>query len=404
MPRKIRALGHKYVLLTSSPDFYSAFAPEGEEHPVTDLADEVVTCDTNDLGELIGACAAVKRRRAVDGVLSSCDYYLKAVAEVAAALNLPSSPVAAVTAATNKFLMRRALKEKGVPGPRFFLARSAAEAAAAAEEAGFPLIVKPADMNGSELVQKVNDPDALVKAVEMVNATAVNTRNQARFPGALIEEYLPGEEFSVECCIFDGDVFVLGITDKKLGGRDKVVEVGHMFPADIHPEEASALKNHVKEALLAIGYSNGVAHVEARLTPQGPRIIEINARIGGNYISDLVERVTGISPLTQMIQIALGQPPDLPERLSNQGPESAAIAFVLPLESGILKGYDGEDEMKNSPGVVSGVLASAGKKVASPNNNDCYLGHVICVDNKGLRAGCLAAQALSRLTPIVEKT
>ena len=403
LPRKIRELGHNFVLVTRSPGFYSDYAPENEEHPVVALADEIVTCDTNDIAELIRVCGSLRDRRAVDGVLSSCDYYIKAVAEVANALKLPSSPVEAVSAALNKYLMRKTLQEKGVPTPRFFLARSELDAPEAAEQVGFPLIVKPADMNGSALVQKSNDLQTLKKGIALINASSVNTRNQTRFPGALVEEYLPGEEFSVECCSFGGKVHVLGITDKKLGGRDGVVESGHMFPADISRQDAVGIEKHVTDALEAVGYVNGVAHVEVRLTPRGPRIVEINPRIGGNYISDLVERVTGVSPLTQMVQVALGESPDLPGSIPPaKRPESAAVAFVLPSGPGILAGYDGRNQTERSPGVVDCVLAPVGKKASAPEDNDCYLGHVICVDPNGLRAGEMADTALSHLKPRID--
>lgn len=403
LPKKIRELGHRFILVTRSPDFYSRYAPKGEEHPVVALADEIVTCDTNDIQELVRVCGNVLGRRKVDGVLSSCDYFIRAVAEVAQTLGLPSSPVDAVSVAVNKYLMRKTLAEKGVPTPKFRLAHSSDDAASAAREIGLPLIVKPADMNGSALVQKANDVDSLAKGIALINECTVNSRNQDRFPGALLEEFLPGEEFSVECCAYGGEVHVLGITDKKLGGRDNVVETGHMFPADIAQQDENAIKKHVSDALNAIGYNNGVAHIEVRLTPQGPRIVEINPRIGGNYISDLVERVTGVSPLTQMIQVALGESPDLPcDENSPRRPKSAAVAFKLPATTGILEGFEGQSAMEQAPGVVAWALSAKGKKVLPPDDNDCYLGHVICIDYDGLHAGDMATEALSRLQPIVD--
>jgi argininosuccinate lyase len=172
-----------------------------------------------------------------------------------------------------------------------------------------------------------------------------------------------------------------------------------MFPADISESEAQSIRHHVTEALEAIDYTDGSAHVEVRLTPQGPRIIEINPRIGGNYISELVERVKGVNPLTQMVQIALGEEPDSADK--NTGVKSAAVAFLVPKSAGKLIGFRNESGMAKSPGVVRHSLSEIGTLVADPNDNDCYLGYVITEDREGLKAGNMASGALELLTPLV---
>jgi argininosuccinate lyase len=404
LPRRIRELGHTFILVTKDPDFYSKYTPPGEkQHPVVALADDVVVCDTNDMNMLMDTCGKLCGRRTVDGVITSCDYYLKTAATVADALGLPSNPVKALDASTNKYLMRVAHREKGLPSPRFVLAKREDDAAEAAQEVGLrehgKAVVKPADMNASTLVQKVESIDEMKAAISAVLVVSQNSRGQERFKGALVEEFLPGEEFSLECCAWKGNIRILGITDKKLGGRDGVVETGHMFPADIPESGARSLEHCVTEALKAIDYTDGVAHVEARLTPQGPRIIEINPRIGGNYISELVERVKGVNPLTQMIQIALGEEPDCLDK--NTGVKSAAVTFIIPKNTGTLVGFHGEPEMAASLGVVRYSLSMTGTNVVSPDDNDCYLGYILTEDREGLGAGEMASNAVDRLIPSV---
>ncbi len=400
LPLKIRELGHRFIFLARKPSFYADYAPEGErQHPVLALADEVVTCDTNDIGALIDATKPLLQRCPIDGVITSCDYYLKAVSELASAFGLPSSPVSALSASLNKYLMRVIHKEKGLSGPRFALALSVNDALRTAEEVGFPAIVKPADMNGSTLVQKVGNIAQLKDAISAINAIPENTRGQMRFPGALTEEYLEGEEFSVECYAYRGDLRTLGVTDKKLGGRDGVVETGHMFPARLPQTARESVEKQALDSLKAIGYTDGVAHVEIRLTSDGPRVIEINPRIGGNYISELVERVTGVSPLVQMIQIALGEEPVRPEK--DFKTKSAAVAFVLPRNAGVLSGFEGGEGLARAQGVARCVLSPSGSKVASPDDNNCYLGYVITEDKEGLGAGDAASRALENLRPVV---
>jgi argininosuccinate lyase len=160
LPRKIHELGHTYILVTKDPDFYSKYAPPGEkQHPVVALAGEVRICDTNNIDTLIETCKKLHEQRAIDGVITSCDYYLKTTAMVADTLGLPSNPVKALDASTNKYFMRVAHREKGLPSPRFVLAKSEEDAGGAAEEVGLQehgkAVVKPTDMNASTLVQKV---------------------------------------------------------------------------------------------------------------------------------------------------------------------------------------------------------------------------------------------------------
>lgn len=398
LPRKIREMGHGFVLVTRDPEFYHRYVPSGERHPVVALADDVVVCDTNNLSALTDACREVCGGFRPDGVITSCDYYIGAAAEVAANIGLPSAPPRAVSRAVNKYLMRCAHREAELPTPRFFLALAADDAAAAAATTGLPAVVKPADMNGSTLVRKVESVEELREAIAAVLALPENSRGQKRFEGALVEEFLQGEEFSAECAVRNGRVHVLGMTDKQLGGRCTVVEAGHMFPARIPEETERCAADFVEAALLGIGYDNGVAHVEFRVTPKGPRIIEINPRIGGNYISELVERVTGVSPLTQMVQLAIGEAPDLAAE-GTERPRSAAVAFVLPERAGILSGWDGEEDMASSPGVVRSFLAPAGTAATNPDDNDCYLGYVIAQDMHARNAGDLASRAVRALRP-----
>lgn len=401
LPRKIQEMGHRFLLVTRDPEFYRKYAPSGGEHPVLELADEIVVCDTNSLSDLLRACEDVRSRRPVDGVITSCDYYIEAAAEAASALSLPSNPVESVSRSVNKYFMRRTHASKGVPSPRFALALSPDDSEAIAAVTGLPAIVKPADMNGSALVRKVETVEAMKEAVSSVLSLRENTRGRERFRGALVEEFLRGEEFSAECCVVGGEVHILGVTDKQLGGKSGVVETGHMFPARMAQDEERSVRECVASALEAVGYVHGVAHVEVRATPEGPRIIEINPRIGGNYISELVERTIGVSPLSQMIQLALGEEPELVGK-ERERPKSAAVAFVLPGQTGILSGWSGEHEMATSPGVVRYVLSPEGSRATGSDDNDCYLGYVVAEDMEGPNAAQAASSALSKLEPIIK--
>ncbi|WP_036968972.1 hypothetical protein, partial [Promicromonospora kroppenstedtii] len=95
LPPLLRDAGHRYVLITRDPGLYEL--PDGTPHPVLALAAEVVVAETNDDAALLAEAREIAAReraagRSVDGVLTTCDYYLPAVALVAEGLGLPGAP------------------------------------------------------------------------------------------------------------------------------------------------------------------------------------------------------------------------------------------------------------------------------------------------------------------------
>jgi argininosuccinate lyase len=101
LPPIIRRLGHEYVLVTKDPGLYPP-APDGEPHPVLRDADEVVVVDTNDDDAVCAAARALVSRRRIDGVLTTCDYYLSTVATVARLLGLPRATPAGMSPGPQK--------------------------------------------------------------------------------------------------------------------------------------------------------------------------------------------------------------------------------------------------------------------------------------------------------------
>ena len=152
----------------------------------------------------------------------------------------------------------------------------------------------------------------------------------------------------------------------------------------------------VRDALEAVGHDHGLSHTEVKLTPNGPRIVEINPRLGGNYIAELVERVTGIDLLAAQIDLALGRRPDFAGRPT--GIRSAAIKFLIPPRAGRVSNVRGEATLDTDPHVVRWSLNKiAGTDVRAPVDNACYVGHVVAVDRNALGARQHAERALSRV-------
>ncbi|MFH8567257.1 ATP-grasp domain-containing protein [Streptomyces sp. NPDC017993] len=367
LPRAITEAGHTFTFLTRDLQHYLRSAPEGAEHPLLG-ARHVLTADTNDVPALLPHVADLHAVLRFDGVLSSCDYYLPAVAGIAEHLGLPGPSARSVTTACRKDRTRRALEAAGLPGPRFAVCDGFPAAAVAAQEVGYPLVFKPVDLCAGMFVRRIDDEAQLAEAHRAVDAFPVNARGQLRSPAVLLEELLDGPEVSVETVSFGGVTRAVGVTDKSVGGAPAFIETGHMFPAGLGSQETAAAVDTALAAVAGLGLDQVVAHTEIKLTTAGPRVVEVNPRPAGNRITELVRHVTGIDLAGACVDLALGREPDLATRAT--GVRSAAIGFLLPGEDGVLEGYEvGQrrpDGLSEVVEVVEVVEDSEDKRVAVP--------------------------------------
>lgn len=394
-PPAIVQQGHRYTFVTRKRAHYlgAAGAPI---HPVIEHAEHVLTAETNDAAALIAFLRAQHAILQFDGVVTICDYYVGTVADVAQALGLPQAFSANVVQERRKDLVRQALQAAGLPNPRFAVCADWAQARAEAQRIGYPLIAKPTDLASSAFVRLIRNEDELQQAQATLDAFTHNFREQPRVPLLLLEERMQGEEVSVEACTYAGETTILGITDKSLAGEPYFIETGHMFPAQLDEASEQAVHALVRAALAAVGHDHGISHTEVMLTADGPRIVEINPRPGGNYIAELVAQVSGIDLLQAQIDLALGRKPDLTAR--STGIASAAIQFLLPERAGRIAALHGRDSLADDPHLARWSVADpAGSEVAAPIDNACYLGHVVAIDRSGGQARAHAERALSRL-------
>jgi biotin carboxylase len=398
LPPTLRARGDRFVLLTRDPDRYGLPTAGPRRHPAAVLADAVVVADTHDPAATRAAAAVLHRAEPFDGVLSTCDHYLEAVAMVARDLGLPGAPPGAVRVALRKDRVRQALSGAGLPNPGFAVAPTVDAARPAAERLGYPLVAKPVDLHSGTLVRRIEGPDGLAAWFAEADALALNTRGQLRQPGVLLEQVMTGPELSVETATHQGTTTVIGITDKSVTAAPGFVESGHQFPAALDDATAAAVAGLARAALVAIGWTHGVAHTEVMLTPDGPRIVEINPRQGGNHIFELVRLVTGSSTLDALADLARGAAPTVGVAGAAGRPASAAIQFVMAPRDARLLAVRGGAALDADPLVERWNLpAELPADVHRPRDNEDYLGYVVAVDPHGRAARAQAERAVAGL-------
>jgi carbamoylphosphate synthase large subunit len=163
----------------------------------------------------------------------------------------------------------------------------------------FPGIIKPVIGSAKQGVSFVSNRDEYEKAV--AEARKISKR-------VLFETYIEGKEVSVETLSYEGNHYIIQITDKKTTGYPHFVELEHHQPSSLPKNIINRITAIIPLLLSKVGYTNGAAHTELKIDKEGNIfLIEINPRGGGDEISNqLVELSTGYDYVGGMIDIALG--------------------------------------------------------------------------------------------------
>lgn len=323
-------------------------------------------------------------------VTSASDAPVYTAARVSRLLGTPCdlSPEDALCA-TDKAYMRGRLREFGVPIPAFRVCRSEEEFLRALSLFPERCVVKPADGSGSRGVLLYTE-GAGRSAPECYEYS----RSFSRSGTVLAEEYLEGPEVSVEGFTQDGVTTVVAVTDKLVTKPPYFVEIGHSQPSGLGREALDAVRNAAVSAVRALHIRNGPSHTEVKVTRDGPKVVEIAARIGGDCIaSRLVPLSTGVDLVGNSIRLAAGFPTDLSPKTAR----GAAIRFFTTAEDGVLREIRGLEEAKKAEGVEEvKFYKKEGEKVRTTESSGTRLGHVIASAETAARASelCEAAKAL----------
>ncbi|MGP4103181.1 ATP-grasp domain-containing protein [Nonomuraea sp. KM90] len=358
--RSARELGLDPVLLAHDTSRYAGLAEAGAE---------VVACDTNSRSALHAAVSA-HPRGSLAGITTTSEFYLEAAAWLAERHGLPGNTPGSIRDCRDKARFRRVMAAAGVPQPRFAVVSTEHQTEAAIDAVGLPCVVKPVDDSGSHNVKVCTRPQDAVSHVRTILALRTNVRGQQAARHALVEEYVDGPEVSVEMFGTADGVRCVGVVERELFGLPYRVEAQHIYPgARQEPIEAVA-----RRVLRATGAQWGATHLELKLTEDGVRVIELNARPAGGMIPELIRLVDGQDLVGQQLRLAAG----LPVRLAPRRTGHAGIRFLAVTRPGVLRHARGVEAAAGVPGVKE-VLVSArpGQQVRPPRSSYDRLGHVI---------------------------
>lgn len=333
------------------------------------------------------------RQHAIAGVAPCFELFTPLAALLAERIGLPGNDPRLACAARNKILMGEAFAAAGIPAPRWAVAHDAAGAyrAAQAHELGWPLVVKPAEQGGSWGVSVVDGPDRLADAVAAAQQfTHAHPHGLELDTRALLQEYIPGAEYSCDTVVAGGVAYPLPVVAKDTTEGRYRIETGHTCPAGLPAPLVRAVQHTAARAALAVGVRNGIAHTEVKIPPgtETPYVIETGARPPGDNLCEVIEAATGVSEAVAHLQAVLGLVPDtVPSRT-----DAASIRFLLPEHGGVLR----QVVIPDLPGTHSEVHLRPGDVVPEPADSTCRIGHVVARAETADQARGLADRVAAR--------
>ncbi|MCT9008506.1 ATP-grasp domain-containing protein [Streptomyces sp. NPDC054766] len=310
---------------------------------------------------LTAAAQKVAAEEPLAGVLSWDEARILSAAHVAAALGLPGGDVEAVERCRDKFLTREALAVAGVPQPMFHLVTDVQEALAAADRIGYPVVLKPRSAAASYGVVLVADAAEL--AARFPFSREATVPDAPRHESAvLVEEYLDAPEISVDAVVHRGEATPMYVARKQTGFPPYFEETGHLLDAADPLLGDPALLTALRDTHRALGYQDGWTHTEFKLTADGPKVIEVNGRLGGDLIPHLGALAAGSDPGLAAASAACGRPPHTARTRSLV----AGIRFFYPEADETVIDSVSFDEDALAPLVSSAVVVARPGSVVSP--------------------------------------
>ena len=345
-------------------NLYTIVVDYDKNAPGFEFANKIILISTLDKKNILKAAIKYK----IDGIITISDLPVRSVAYICEKLGLNGLSVNAAQICTNKYLLRVCMQKNSILTPTFLKITGDNEIKDI--KINYPAVIKPVDSSASRGVKKIHSVDELKTAY-------FEAFKYSKCGDVIIEEFIEGPEYSIEALCYDDEIYIIAITEKITLGCNNVyfVEDRHVVPASISSEKEKKIRITVINAIKKIGLHSCAVHAEVKYSINGPVIIEIGARLGGDYItSDLVPLSTGVNIHEHAINICLN-------RKINITPSLSGFAGVQFINSNKYNAFKKHIEIiKCNKDYVRSEIKSY-KRVSLKNSNN-RLGFFICKTNK----------------------
>lgn len=365
---------------------YYVLAVDGNpKAPGFNVADKAICADIVNEETML----KIARDEHVDGVIHPCSEVSMAVmGRINDELGLSGISREQAICATNKHLMRKAFEKGNAPSPKSILAQDAEDAWSRLQnEFDTDAILKPSRNSGSRGIAKVSrnmDKGDFIRAYD-------EALSESRDHSVLIEQFIEGPEFSIEMIVWQGEIHVLTVTDKKTTGAPHFVELGHNQPSCFSATDVETLKAAAVAGVRALGVNNCACHAEAKLMNGKAYLMEVGARLGGDFIStELTHLSTGLDMVAAAIDVALGVEPDLSAK---EEPKGVCIRYFCP-KPGKLVSISNTEVLNNPHVYLWEIYPKEGDVIPAVTSSLCRSGHVIVTEKTPQKAIELAERLI----------
>lgn len=311
----------------------------------------------------------------IDGVIHPCsEVSMNVMGRINDELQLSGVTREQAISATDKRLMRKAFEKYGAPGPKSYDVKTCDDAwHIFNNELDGAAILKPSRNSGSRGIAKIEKGITKKQFEECYNNALCESRDHL----VLIEQFIEGPEFSVEIIVWNNQVSVLAITDKKTTGSPHFVELGHNQPT-CYPDD---IKRLVEDAAIAgvkaLQVNACACHAEIKVQDGKAYIMEVGARMGGDFISTVLTPLsTGIDMVAAAINCSLGIEPDLTPKAQSHG---VCIRYFCP-QPGKLIAIGNTEPLNNEKVHSYEFYCKPGDHIPEMTSSLCRSGHLIVVD------------------------
>lgn len=345
----------------------------------------------------------IAKREKIDGVIHPCsEVSMNVMGRIHDELNLSGVSRMQAVVATNKHLMREAFKKGDAPSPISVLAKSAEDAWEQFLNFDGDGILKPSRNSGSRGIAKVVKPSISSGAgtvrEEFMHLYDV-ALEESRDNSVLIEQFIEGPEFSVEIIVWEGKINVLTVTDKKTTEAPHFVELGHNQPSCFPADTVAIIKDTAIRGVKALGVDKCACHAEVKVMDGKAYLMEIGARMGGDFISTVLTRLsTGVDMVAAAIDCALNIEPDLTPKAAPQG---VCIRYFCP-KPGELKIISNTEVMNDSRVHEWEIYHKEGDMIPEVTSSLCRSGYVIVTEETPQKAIELAEKIISEVKFVTE--
>ena len=373
---------------------YYVIAADGNPNAVgLQYADKQICANITSEEEMV----AIAKQEQIDGVIHPCsEVSMNVMGRIHDELNLSGVSRKQAVVATNKHLMREAFKKGDAPSPISILAKSAEDAWEQFMAMPGDAILKPSRNSGSRGIAKVSKGSNGVSEVSKEDFYKLYdiALEESRDNSVLIEQFIEGPEFSVEIIVWEGKVNVLTVTDKKTTEAPHFVELGHNQPSCFPEETVALIKDAAVRGVKALGVDKCACHAEVKVQDGKAYLMEIGARMGGDFISTVLTRLsTGIDMVAAAIDCALNIEPDLTPKAAPQG---VCIRYFCPKPGKLVS--ISNTEALNDPRVHEWeIYHQVGDEIPVVTSSLCRSGHVIVTEETPQKAIAFAESLLNEV-------